>query len=175
MTLSGHTYVQHFRVEPDPRSQFTQADYQRSFDAAMRQMGHLSQVDSILNDLDSVKKALDTALDAAKKANNTALTAKLQDAVTARQTLFESLAVNVRGEGTEDEGMLHEDLLGAYFTANGLITPAVQDLLRRIDGEYRAGVGRYNAFVTSVLPGVNAALKQAGLKELPAIKTANAS
>ena len=30
MTLSGHTYVQHFRVAPDPRSQFTQADYQRT-------------------------------------------------------------------------------------------------------------------------------------------------
>ncbi|MBV8498293.1 MAG: hypothetical protein JO003_03455 [Candidatus Eremiobacteraeota bacterium] len=175
MTLSGHTYVKHFRVDPDPRSRFTQAEYQRTFDAAMRQMGHLSQIDSILNDLDSLKKSLDTALDAAKKANNAALTATLQDAVTARKTLFDSLAVNVRGEGTEDESKLHEDLLAAYFQANGLITPAVEDLLRRTDANYRAGVGRYNAFVTSVVPGINAALKQAGMKALPAIKTVNAT
>jgi photosystem II stability/assembly factor-like uncharacterized protein len=175
MTLSGHTYVQHFHVAPDPRSQFTQADYQRTFDAATRQMGYLSQVDTILNNLDSVKKALDSAVDAANKANNSALTAKLQDALTARQTLFDSLAVNVRGEGTEDESRLHEDLLGAYFQANGLITPAVEDLLKRIDADYRAGVARYNTFVTSVVPGTNAALKAAGMKELPAIKTVNAT
>ncbi|HVR47372.1 MAG TPA: hypothetical protein VMT95_12155 [Candidatus Binatia bacterium] len=175
MTLSGHTNVQHFRVAPDPRSQFTQADYQRSFDAAMRQMSHVSQIDSILNDLDSVKKALDTGLDAAKKVNNAALIAKLQDTSTARQTLFDSLTANIRGEGTEDEGRLHEDVLAAYFAANGLITPAVSDLLARTDADYRAGLGRYDAFVTGVLPGTNAALKAAGMKELPAIKTVNAT
>ncbi len=175
VTLSGHAYVQHFHVAPDPRSQFTQADYQRTFDAAMRQMGHLSQLDTILNNLDSLKKGLDTATAAAKKADNSALTATLQDALTARQTLFESLATNVRGEGTEDESRLHEDLLGAYFQANGLITPAVVDLLSRVDADYRAGIARYNAFATGVLPGANAALKAAGMKALPAIQTVNAT
>ncbi len=175
MTLSGRAYVQHFQVAPDPRSQFTQADYQRTFDAAMRQMSHLSQVDSILNDLDSLKKAFDTAVDAAKKGDNSTLIAKLQEAQTARQTLFDSLATNVRGEGTEDESRLHEDLLAAYFTANGLITPAVTDLLARTDADYRAGIARYNTFVTGVLPGANAALKAAGMKALPAIKTINAT
>lgn len=170
MTLGGHTSVQHFRVLPDPRSQFTQADYQRSFDTAMRQMGVLSQVDTMLNNLDDLQKGIDTALAAAKKANNAALTAKLQDASTARQTLFDSLAVNIRGEGTEDEGKLHEDALGAYFNAQGLVTPAVEGFLARVNGEYRDGVSRYNTFVTGVLPGVNAALQQAGMKALPAVK-----
>ncbi|HVN68677.1 MAG TPA: hypothetical protein VMU38_03360 [Candidatus Binatia bacterium] len=170
MTLSGHTYVQRFKVEPDPRSAFTQAEYQRSFDAAMRQMAHLSTVDGMLNNLDDLKKAIDTALDASKKANNTALTATLDDASKARQTLFDSLAVNIRGEGTEDEGKLHEDVFGAYQTAQGLITPSVESFLTRVDSEYRDGVGRYNAFVTGVLPGVNAALKKAGMKSLPAVK-----
>jgi photosystem II stability/assembly factor-like uncharacterized protein len=168
MTLSGHTYVQQFHVAPDPRSRFTQADYQRSFDEAMRQMARLSQVDIMLNSLDDLKKAIDDALDASKKANNAALTAKLQDAQTARQTLFDSLAVNTRGEGTEDEGRLHDDLFGAFGLGQGLITPAVADVIARVDREYRDGVARYNAFVTGVLPGVNAALKQAGMKTLPA-------
>jgi len=174
MTLSGHTYLQRFRVAPDPRSQFTQAEYQRTFDTAMRQMAHLSNVDTILNNLDGLKKALDTAAGTATKANNAALSAKLQDAQTARQTLFDSLAVNIRGEGTMDEGRLHEDLFGAFNAAQGLITPAVTDGLARTDAEYRAGVGRYNAFVTNVVPGVNAALRQAGMKELPALKTVSA-
>ncbi len=63
--------------------------------------------------------------------------------------------MNIRGEGTEDEGKLHEDVLGAYFAAQGLTTPAIESLLARVDVEYRDGVTRYNAFVTGVLPGVN--------------------
>jgi photosystem II stability/assembly factor-like uncharacterized protein len=174
MTLSGRTYVQHFNVAPDPRSQFTQADYERSFNEAMRQMGHLSQLDTILNDLDNFKKALGTSSDAAKKAGNTALVAKLADASTARQTLMDSLATNIRGEGTEDETKVREDVLGAFGNAQGLITPPVADFIARVDVEYRAGVARYNTFVTGVLPGVNAALQQAGMKTLPALKTVSA-
>jgi photosystem II stability/assembly factor-like uncharacterized protein len=170
MTLAGHTYVQQFKVEPDLRSLFTQAEYQRSYDEAMRQMARLSQVDEILNGLDDLKKSLDAASDAAKKANNAAVTGKLQDASNARQVLFDSFAVNVRGEGTEDEARLHEDMLGAFQIAQGLITPPAADFLSRIDAEYRAGVTRYNAFVTTVLPGVTAALKQAGMKPLTTLK-----
>jgi photosystem II stability/assembly factor-like uncharacterized protein len=171
MVISGHTYLQHFRVEPDPRSKFTQAEYERSFTLAMRQMDHLSQLDTILNNLDDLKKSIDAAAASAKKANNAALTSKLQDAETARKTLFDSLATYVRGEGTEDETKLHEDLLSAFGVAQNLITPAVTDFLSRVDAEYEAGVGRYNSFVTTVLPGVNAALHQAGMKTLPAVKT----
>jgi photosystem II stability/assembly factor-like uncharacterized protein len=173
MALGGHTYIQRFKVLPDPRSHFTQADYQRSFDEAMRQMARLSQMDVILNDLDDLKKAIDTASGAAKKAGNAALTAKLADAAGARQTLFDSLAVNIRGEGTQDETKIHEDLLAAFGAAQGLITPPVVDFLARVDASYRDGVGRYNAFARDVLPGVNAALQQAGMKPLPAVKPMN--
>jgi hypothetical protein len=174
MTLSGHTYVQHFRVAPDPRSQFTQADYQRSFDESMRQMARLSQIDTILNGLDDLKKSIDGALDDSKKANNAALTAKLQDALSVRQAIFDSLAVNVRGEGTEDEGKVREDVFGAFGNAQGLITPPIADFIGRVDGEYRAGVTRYNAFVTGSMPGINATLQQAGKKPVTSIKTVNA-
>jgi photosystem II stability/assembly factor-like uncharacterized protein len=174
MTLSRHTFLQRFKVEPDPRSRFTQADYQRSFDESMRQMARLSQVDTMLNNLDDLKKGMDTASSAAKKANNTALATKLQAASAARQTLFDSLAVNIRGEGTEDESKLHEDLLAAFGNAQGLITPPVTSFLSRVDAEYRDGIGRFNAFVNGVLPGVNAALQQAGMKTLPAVKSVTA-
>lgn len=171
MRLAGHTYVQHFTVEPDPRSHFTMAEYRQTYDEAMRQMARVSQLDTILNSLDDLKKAIGDASDAAKKANNTALAAKLTAAETARATLLDSLAANVRGEGTEDETKLHEDVLGAFFTAQGLITPAVTEFIERVGVAYRDGIGRYNAFVTGVLPGVNDALRGAGQKALPAVKT----
>jgi photosystem II stability/assembly factor-like uncharacterized protein len=171
MTLAGHTYVQRFRVEPDPRSRFTQAEYQRTFDESMRQMARLSQVNTILNNLDDLKKALDAASSQAKKANNTVVASQLDTASAARKTLFDSLAANLRGEGTEDEGRLHEDLLGAFGNAQGLITPPVISFLARVEVEYRQGIARYNAFVLNVLPNVNAVLQHAGMKTLPAVKT----
>jgi hypothetical protein len=174
MTLSGRTYVQRVKVEPDPRSMFTQAEYLHTFGEAMRQMSHLSQVDTVLNTLDDLKKSIDTALAAAKKANNTDLTAKLEDASKARQSLFDTLAVKIRGEGTEDETALHEDVLGAFQSAQGLITPAVVSFLARVDTEYRQGIARYNTFVTGVLPGINGALKQAGMKPLTPAKEVGA-
>ncbi|MBV8066634.1 MAG: hypothetical protein JO113_01555, partial [Candidatus Eremiobacteraeota bacterium] len=171
MSLAGHTYVQRFHVAADPRSRFTQADYQRSFDEAMRQTAHLSTLDAILNNLDDLKKSIGTAQASAQKSKSAALTAKLQDAETARKALFDSLGTYVRGEGTEDEPKLHEDLLGAFQQAQGLITPTVSDFLSRVDAEYRAGIARYNAFVTATMPGINAALQQAGVKTLPTVKT----
>jgi photosystem II stability/assembly factor-like uncharacterized protein len=174
MTIAGHAYVQHFKVLPDPRSQFTQAEYQQSYDEAMRQMGYLSQIDTILNNLDDVKKAIDDATAAAKTANNTALVSKLQESGTARDALFDTLAIHLRGEGTQQENKLHEDVMGAFFAAQGLITPAVSDGIARVDALYRAGVARYNAFVTGTLPGINAELQQAGKKPLTTIKTVNA-
>ncbi len=174
ITLSGRTYMQRVKVEPDLRSKFTQAEYQRSFDESMRQLSHVSQIDTVLNTLDDLKKSIDTALAAAKKANNAALTAKLEDASKARQTLFDSLATNIRGEGTEDETALHEDVVGAFQTAQGLVTPMVVNLITRVDAEYRQGLARYNAFVTGVVPGVNDALKQAGMKPLSPAKEVEA-
>ncbi len=173
MTLSGHTYVQHFTVKPDPRSQFTQADYQKTFDTAMRQMGHLSNMDTALNNLDDLKKAIVAASDAAKKANNTALVTQLAGLETARTTLFNTLGVKIRGEGTMDENKVQEDVGGAYQNALGLITPMVANYITRVDAEYTAALGRYNAFVRTQLPPVAAAVKSAGIKPLPALAEVN--
>jgi len=170
MTLSGHTFVRDFRVEPDLRSQFTQAEYRRSFDEAMRQMAHLSQIDQILNRLDDLQKSIDTAIAMAKKRNDAASIARLTDASNARERLFDVLAVNVRGEGTQNETMVHEDILGAFNTAQNLVTPAAESFIARVDAEYRAGIARYDEFVRTVLPGIDAALKDAGTKTPPVLQ-----
>jgi photosystem II stability/assembly factor-like uncharacterized protein len=167
MTLSGHTFVRSFRVEPDPRSIFTMAEYRQSYDEAMRQMGRLSQVDAILNRLDDLQKSIDAALVTAKKSNDTALIGRLNDATAARKQLFDSLAVNVKGEGTQDATKLHEDLLGAFNQAQQLIVPATLSLVERVDADYRAGIARYNDFVRTSFPGIAATLKNAGTKTQP--------
>jgi photosystem II stability/assembly factor-like uncharacterized protein len=170
MTLDGHTYVRRFSVKPDPRSKFTQADYRRSFDESMRVMKQLSHVDTMLNELDALQKGIDGAIAAAKKAGNTSLQASLTGFSTALSALKDSLGVNTLGEGTENEGRLRDDVLGAYMAAQGLVTPAVANLLARVAAEYRDGVDRYNAFVRTQLPPVNAELKAARMKPLPALE-----
>jgi photosystem II stability/assembly factor-like uncharacterized protein len=150
MTLGGHTYVQHFSVKPDPRSQFTMADYKQSYDEAMRQMGHYSTVATMLNNLDSLKKSLATASDAAKKANDNALVTKLGDLETSRAALSATLGTDTQGEGTLQENALYQDLQTAFFSAQGLNTPPVLNYIKRVGVEYRAGVDRYNAFARSV-------------------------
>lgn len=173
IALDGHTYVQHFVVKADPRSQLTQADYNRTFATAVKIEDQFSLVDRMLNGLDDAKKAIDTDLDAAKKANNAALEAKLNDALTARKTIFDVLTADYHNDedGIQRPGALREDLQTAYYGSQGLITEPVADYIGRINGKLHAAVGQYNGFVTGVLPGVNAALKQAGMKALPAVAT----
>ncbi|HEY1429961.1 MAG TPA: hypothetical protein VGF18_10330, partial [Candidatus Tumulicola sp.] len=169
MTLGGRTFVRSFRVEPDPRSIFTMADYRRSYDTAMRQMNKLSQVDAILNRLDDLQKSIDAALVTEKKSNNTALIGRLNDATAARKALFDTLATDIKGEGTQDETKLHEDLLGTFFGAQQLIVPPTLDIIKRVDVDYRAGIARYNDFVRTKLPGIAATLKDAGTKTPPSM------
>jgi photosystem II stability/assembly factor-like uncharacterized protein len=169
MTFGGRTFVRSFRVEPDPRSIFTMADYRASFDLSMRQMNKLSQVDAILNRLDDLQTSIDAALVTTKKNNNATLVGRLNDATTARKALFDALATNVKGEGTQDETKLHEDLLGTFFGAQQLVVPPTLELIKRVDVDYRAGIARYDDFVRTKLPGIAATLKDAGTKTPPSM------
>jgi photosystem II stability/assembly factor-like uncharacterized protein len=175
MTLDGHTYLRRFVVKPDPRSQFTQADYVRTYAAAMHVSGQLSAVDGMLNHLDAVGKALAAARTAATKKNDTALIAQLTAASAARQSIFGVLTANYQNDedSIERPGALREDLFTAFFTAQGLITKSVAQFMARTDAEFRAGVQRYNAY-TATLPALNAALKAAGLTPLPAVPEVHA-
>ena len=87
---------------------------------------------------------------------------------TARQGLEDTLSgTDVQGEGTLQENYhLREDVQTAYFSAQGLNTPAVVNYINRINADFRAGIDRYNAFVRSQGPAVSNALKAAGMKAL---------
>jgi photosystem II stability/assembly factor-like uncharacterized protein len=168
MTLGGHTYVQHFLVKPDPRSQFTQADYERTFAFAKHLQALFSTVDVMLNGLDAVKKTLADDATAAKKANNAALVAQIAAAQSAHDAVFNMLTANYQNDedSIERPGKLREDLEAAFFAGTGLITPPVTNYVRRVEGQYANGVAHYNAYVRS-LATLDAALKAAKLTAIP--------
>lgn len=169
MTLDGHTYLRSFLVKPDPRSQFTQAEYEQTYALGKHLQALFSTVDVMLNNLDAVKKTLAVDLAAAKKANNAALAAQIAAAQSAHDALFDSLTANYQNDedGIERPGKLREDIETAFFSGLGLVTPPVTTFVARVEVEYRAGVERYDAYVRS-LAGLDSALQSAKLTVIPA-------
>ncbi len=168
MTLSGHTYLAHFAVMPDPRSHFTQAEYEQTFALGKHLQALFSTVDVMLNNLDTVKTTLAADETAANKAHNSALAAQIAAAQTAHDDVFNALTANYQNseDSIEEPGKLREDIETAFFSALGLVTPPVTSFIHRVESEYSDGVSRYNAYVRS-LATLNAALKAAKLTQLP--------
>ena len=171
LTLDGKRWTQNFVVKADPRTVITQAQLVAAYAFSKRYMGALSTVDTALNNLDDVKKALDAASADATKNKLTDLQKTLDAATAAHKALFDSLTANYQNgeDSIQRPGALREDIGGLMYTSP--VAPPVAAFARRMDVEFAQGIGRYDAFVTGTLPGVNAALKAAGKKELPAIKT----
>ena len=61
LTIGKSAFVRSFTVAPDPRSHFTQADYERSYAVTKRVQAQFSLIDTMLNNLDAAKKDIDAA------------------------------------------------------------------------------------------------------------------
>ena len=167
MNLGGKTMTQKFKVMPDPRTKFTQAEFVESYLLSKKYFKEFSIVDTMLNTLDDVKKQLDTANVEAGKKNDTALTAQIADALKARDAIFHELTADFHNgeDSIQRPGMLREDVQGMGYAGSGLITPAVTELGGRVDTQYRTGIVHFNAYLAS-LATLDAALTQAGLKPI---------
>jgi photosystem II stability/assembly factor-like uncharacterized protein len=174
MKLGGHTYVQPIVVKPDPRSAFTLATDVQSYTAGNRALHQYSTIDTMLNNLDSIKATLDTAAADPKGKADAALTAAIVDAQAKRATLFSTLTADFHNDedSIQRPGALREDYQGLYYAVQGPITPAVLDLLGRLETRYRAAIAQYNDYVTKTLPPINTSLTTDKLKPIPAtVKT----
>jgi photosystem II stability/assembly factor-like uncharacterized protein len=166
LTLGDHTYTRPLVVKPDPRTVYTQPQIVRAYEFAKRGEDMLSLVDGMLNNLDGVKKALDDATAAAKKANNADAQTKLDAIASARTDLFNQLTANYQNDedSIERPGALREDVESLSFISGLQMTPAMENYFHRVDEELRSGVARYNNFVNTQLPALNAELKPLGIK-----------
>ena len=135
-------------------------------------MRQLSTVDQMLNSLDDVQKQLDAASAAATKKNDAAATAKIATATAARKALFDTLTADYHNDedGIQRPGALREDVFGAYFGAQGLVTPPIVEAGNRVDAEVAQGVERYRQYEAQQLPAANAILQSAGLKPVTMFK-----
>ncbi|MDQ6823164.1 MAG: hypothetical protein M3Z07_01495 [Candidatus Eremiobacteraeota bacterium] len=175
MTLGGKTTTQKFKVMPDPRTKFTQAEFVQSYVLSKKYFKEFSVVDTMLNTLDDVKKQLDAANTDASKKSDTALTQQIADALKARATLFHELTADFHNgeDSIQRPGMLREDVQGMGYAGSGLITSAVTELGGRIDAQYRTSIAHFNTYLAS-LGTLNSALTQAGLKPISGQKPVEA-
>ncbi len=165
MAVGASTQTKRFVVKADPRTIFTQAQFERTYAFGRKFLREFSIVDTMLNALDSVKKELTAAKGNAKVAGNARLQSSITQALNARQSIFSTLTADYHNDedSIQRPGALREDMQGLGFFAQGVLTPAVINYGQRVDVAYRAAVQRYNAYVRTLAP-IDAGLRSAGLK-----------
>ncbi|MBC5814927.1 MAG: hypothetical protein GIW97_00155 [Candidatus Eremiobacteraeota bacterium] len=163
MMLGGSTRTERFEVKADAHTLLTQKELVDAFKFNALWEHKYSNVNTMLNTLDDLKKQLDSALADPKVKDNTALVAQLGDSLAARKTLFDELTANYQNDedGLQEPGKLREDIQ----ISTGFLTTAVTQLANRVDVRYHAALKNYNTYLSSVAP-VSTALKSAGLKGL---------
>jgi photosystem II stability/assembly factor-like uncharacterized protein len=166
MTLGGKQFSQPVVVKPDPRSSYTQADYQAMYEFQHHHYVEYSKVDQALNALDAARKGLDAARAAlAKRGGMAATIARVNSVAAARDALFYRFTANFKNDedSIERPGALREDLEGflGFFGGSDPPTPAIQSISDRVDADYRNVMGSYNDFAHRV-ESLNRSLRSAG-------------
>ena len=166
LTLGGKTFTQPFTVKADPRTIYTQAQLVEAYNFGRMGEALYSKVDTMLNNLDTVKKSIDEGVAAAKKAGDTATQTKLEGVETARLAVFDELTANYQNDEDSIQlpGKVREDIQTIMFFAGTVITPALRDYAHRAEGELTTATAHYNAFVAQQLPVLNSALTTLKLK-----------
>ena len=173
VTLDGRTFVQRFAVKADPKATETLAQMRESYNAFAHLNNLYSSVDTMLNHLDTVEKAL-----AAEPTLSGPAAAAIARARSGRIAVMAQLTANYTNseDSVSRPGALRENLDGALsslqsFPVQGIITQAAAQFYARIEAEYRSARAAYNAYVRSI-PALNLRLRAAGAHLLPILPPA---
>ncbi len=166
LTIAGQALQQSFTVAGDPRDSWTAQQYRAGYDFARKYATIYSKIDEALNNLDAIKKSLDTAAAAGKS------DASIQRDVASAQQQWSGVFGAFTADYKNDEdsiqraGSLRESVPRTGFPGAQLPPTAEQlDYGRRFEDAYSAAVAKYNVYVASLAP-LQAELKKAGLKPL---------
>ena len=166
LTLGNKTFTHSFTVKPDPRTLYTQAQIVESYQFARRGEAMFSKVDTMLNNLDTVKKSIDDGIAAAKKAGDSTTQSKLELIESVRKAAFDQLTANYQNDedSIQMPGKVREDVQTIMFFGGAVITPAMRDYARRVEGDLNDATATYDMFVKTQIPALNAALTTLKLK-----------
>ena len=160
VVLAGKTFSKSFRIEPDPRSAYTAADYRAAYAFAKRHVEEYGRLNGALNRLDGY------AASAAERAKGTS--GELAATLAAVRAKALALRGRLTADFTNDEdfiqrpGRVREDMQGLLFAAGAPPTPATLDYARRVDGAFDAVMRDVTALERDDVVRANAALAAAG-------------
>ncbi len=166
LTLDGKSYSQPLIVKPDPRDDYTAAQYAAGYAFAKKYAQVYGQIDTALNNLDAVKSSLAAAAKGAKAGS--ALAARIAAARAKWQPIFAGFTANYKNDedSIERPGSLRESVPFTGFGGPQLQPTASQlDYAKRFDVAAAKAFAAYDAYVAS-LASLQPALKSAGLKPL---------
>jgi photosystem II stability/assembly factor-like uncharacterized protein len=171
LTLGNRSYTKPVTVKADPLTLVSDAQINEALDYGKRYIHELSVVDTMLNGFDRVKKQLDAASVEAKKKNDTALQSQIDTALEGRAEIFDALTADYKNfeDFLQRPGKLRENIQNVVQALTAPVTPATRQLGDRVDRTYRTAVDKYNAYVRTTLPAVNAALQKSGLKAVTGV------
>jgi photosystem II stability/assembly factor-like uncharacterized protein len=170
LTLGGKTFEQPLVVKPDPRFDWTQAQYEAGYAFAEKYAIAYGKIDTVLNHLDAIKKSLASAAKAAR--NDAPLAARIAGAQKPWEQVFAAFTADFKNDedSIQRSGSLRESVprAGGFGGPQWPPTAEQLDYAKRFDAAYDAAFAKYNAYVSS-LQSVQAALKAAGLKPLEGV------
>jgi len=166
LTLGSSTFTQRFIVKADPRTLYTQAQMVESYDFARRGEAMFSQIDTMLDNLDAVKKGIDDGIAAAKKTGDTATQSKLEAIETQRMSVFNQLTADFHNDedSIQRPGKVREDVETIMFFSGAYVTPAMREYAHRCADELQKAAANYDVFVKEQIPILNDALKAVNVK-----------
>lgn len=170
IVLDGKTLTQDVTVNGDPRDHWTQAQYQAGYDFAKKYLDEYGQIDRVLNNLDALRKSLESASAAATKAGNQTLAAQIATAQTNRQDVFAAFTADYHNDedSIQRPGSLRESIPRTGFGVQSPPTAAQLDFAARFDASYQAAFAQYNAFVSKLAP-LQSQLKTARIPPLEGV------
>ncbi|HEY9085029.1 MAG TPA: hypothetical protein VIN40_03695 [Candidatus Tyrphobacter sp.] len=163
ITLDGRTYSQPFIVRADPHQPYTLAQLRAGYDFARRYSVVSGKIDTVIDRLAAQQRSLQAAQVALAKGNNAALAGRVATALRERDAIFSAFTADYHNDedSIQRPGALKEDVPRAGFgPSQPPPTPSLLAFARRFDGEYRAAMLRYDAYVR-MLQSLNAALQAA--------------
>ncbi|HVA27581.1 MAG TPA: hypothetical protein VNF68_05345, partial [Candidatus Baltobacteraceae bacterium] len=170
MTIGGKTLVQSVDVKPDPRDDYTQAQYAAGYAFAKKYSRAYGQIDQALNNMDAMKKSLALAATAAK--SDVALSSAIASAQSTWSDVFYGFTADYHNDedSIQRSGSLRESVPRTGFGAQLPPTAAQLEYASRFDTAYGVAFANYGALVAD-LSKLSAQLKAKGMKPIDGAKT----
>jgi photosystem II stability/assembly factor-like uncharacterized protein len=160
MTIGSRTFSRSFRIEPDPRSHATAADYRTAHAFAALHLDEYSRLNAALNRLDAYAAS---AAQRRKDAGPGLMPAL--DAVRAKALAFRG---RLTADFANDEdfigrpGRIREDMSGLFFGSGAPPSAATLAYAARVDGQFAAVMREVSAFEAGDVARADALLRAAG-------------